>query len=111
MFTGDHERVENDAKKTAADLDQKKADFETIYAIYPKKVGKTRAFSLYCQWIKGRKINGEKIKLSNREIYLAVQHYVEQQEREQREQIYWKNFDTLMGQSLLDYVERGEVNE
>lgn len=105
------ERVENDAKKTATDLDQKKADFETIYAIYPKKIGKTRAFSLYCQWIKGKKISGEKIKLSNREIYLAVKHYVEQQEKEQPEQKYWKNFDTLMGQSLLDYVERGEVNE
>ena len=105
------ERVENDAKKTAADLDQKKEDFEKIYAIYPKKQGKTRAFSLYCQWIKGKKINGEKIKLSNREIYLAVQEYVEQQEKEQPEQKYWKNFDTLMGQSLLDYVERGEGNE
>ena len=103
--------MENDEKKNADDLDQKKIDFEKIYAIYPKKRGKQRAFSLYCQWIKGKKISGEKIKLSNREIYLAVKHYVEQQEREQREQAYWKNFDTLMGQSLLDYVERGEANE
>lgn len=96
-------------KRMQDDLDQKKMDFEKIYAIYPKKRGKQRAFSLYCQWIKGKKISGEKIKLSNREIYLAVKHYVEQQEREQREQAYWKNFDTLMGQSLLDYVEIGEA--
>lgn len=85
--------------------DTRKEDFEKIYAIYPKKRGKSRAYQLYCQWLKGRMINGERVKLTNRQMYIGVRNYVRQQEQEQPDQQYWKNFDTLMGQSLLDYLE------
>lgn len=44
-------------------------------------------------------------------MYIAVRNYVRQQEEEQPDQKYWKNFDTLMGPSLLDYVEREERDE
>ena len=84
---------------------------QRIYAIYPKKRGKQRAFGLYCQWLKGRVIQGERIKLTNKEMYVAVRNYVRQQEQEQPDQKYWKNFDTLMGATLLDYVDKGEINE
>lgn len=57
------------------------------------------------KWLKGRMINGERVKLTNRQMYIGVRNYVRQQEREQPDQQYWKNFDTLMGQSLLDYLE------
>ena len=86
--------------------DTRKEDFEKIYAIYPKKRGKSRAYQLYCQWLKGRMINGERVKLTNRQMYIGVRNYVRQQEQEQPDQQYWKNFDTLMGQSLLDYLEK-----
>lgn len=66
---------------------------------------KSRAYQLYCQWLKGRMINGERVKLTNRQMYIGVRNYVRQQEQEQPDQQYWKNFDTLMGQSLLDYLE------
>ena len=88
-----------------AQTDTRKEDFEKIYAIYPKKRGRSRAYQLYCQWLKGRTINGERVKLTNRQMYIGVRNYVRQQEREQPDQQYWKNFDTLMGQSLLDYLE------
>ncbi len=88
-----------------AQTDTRKEDFEKIYAIYPKKRGKSRAYQLYCQWLKGRMINGERVKLTNRQMYIGVRNYVRQQEQEQPDQQYWKNFDTLMGQSLLDYLE------
>lgn len=45
---------------------------------------------------------------SKREMYLAVHRYVEQQKAEGTELEYYKNFDTLMGSQLLDYVEDTE---
>ena len=44
-------------------------------------------------------------------MYVAVRNYVRQQEAEEQDQKYWKNFDTLMGASLLDYVEKEDFNE
>lgn len=85
--------------------DERESDFEKIYAIYPKKRGRTKAFANYCYWLKGRTVNGKRRKLTNREMYLAVYRYVEQQKAEETELEYYKNFDTLMGSQLLDYVE------
>lgn len=88
--------------------DERESDFEKIYEIYPKKRGRTKAFSNYCSWLKGRTVNGKRRKLTNRDIYLAVHKYVEQQEAAGTELEYYKNFDTLMGSQLLDYVEDTE---
>jgi len=79
-----------------------------IYAAYPKKRGKTVAFANYKQWVspQGKDVGGVKYHLTNRQIYLAVQKYVEQQkDAGQDDYQYWKNFDTLMGRQLLDYVD------
>ena len=83
-------------------------DFEIIYALYPKKRGKTVAFANYKQWVseKGKDVGGKRYRLTNRQIYLAVKKYIRQQEESgQDDYQYWKNFDTLMGRQLLDYVE------
>lgn len=85
--------------------DERESDFEKIYAIYPKKRGRTKAFANYCSWLKGKTVNGKRRKLTNREMYLAVHAYVEQQKEHETELEYYKNFDTLMGSQLLDYVE------
>ena len=85
--------------------DERESDFEKIYAIYPKKRGRTKAFANYCLWLKGRSVNGKRRKLTNREMYIAVRNYVMQQEEAGAELEYYKNFDTLMGIQLLDYVE------
>lgn len=114
----DDERVQSNkneqeivSQNRQSQLDEQKDNFEKIYAIYPKKRGKQRAFGIYRQWLKGRVIQGERITLTNRDMYIAVRNYVRQQEEEQPDQKYWKNFDTLMGPSLLDYVEREERDE
>lgn len=88
--------------------DEREQNFEKIYAIYPKKRGRTKAFTNYCSWLKGRTVNGKRRKLTNREMYLAVYRYVEQQKAGGTELEYYKNFDTLMGSQLLDYVEDAE---
>ena len=100
-----------DPEKKQSQIDERKENFEKIYAIYPKKRGKQRAFGLYCQWLKGRVIQGERIKLTNKEMYVAVRNYVRQQEQEQPDQKYWKNFDTLMGATLLDSISDGYFKE
>lgn len=87
--------------------EQLKHDFEIIYKLYPKKIGKTIAFANYKLWVskKGKDVGGKRYRLSNRQIYMAVKKYVRQQEQAGKELEYWKNFDTLMGRQLLDYVE------
>ena len=83
-------------------------DFEIIYALYPKKRGKTVAFANYKQWVseKGKDVGGKRYRLTNRQIYLSVKKYIRQQEEAgQDDYQYWKNFDTLMGRQLLDYVD------
>lgn len=85
--------------------DERESNFEKIYAIYPKKRGRTKAFTNYCSWLKGKTVNGKRRKLTNREMYLAVHRYVEQQKAAGTELEYYKNFDTLMENQLLDYVE------
>ena len=87
---------------------QLQKDFEIIYALYPKKRGKTVAFTNYKQWVSkaGKDVGGKRYRLTNRQIYLAVKKYIRQQEEAgQDDYQYWKNFDTLMGRQLLDYVE------
>ena len=91
--------------------DQLLKDFEIIYALYPKKRGKTVAFANYKQWVseKGKDVGGKRYRLTNRQIYLAVKKYIRQQEESgQDDYQYWKNFDTLMGRQLLDYVDLEE---
>lgn len=87
--------------------EQLKKDFEIIYGIYPKKKGKTVAFANYKLWVgSGKDVGGKRYKLTNRQIYLAVKRYIKQQEESGQDDLqYWKNFDTLMGRQLLDYVE------
>lgn len=88
--------------------DQLLKDFEIIYSLYPKKRGKTVAFANYKQWVSktGKDVGGKRYRLTNRQIYLAVKKYIRQQEEAgQDDYQYWKNFDTLMGRQLLDYVE------
>lgn len=88
--------------------EQLEKDFEIIYALYPKKRGKTEAFARYKQWVsvKGKDIGGKKYHLTNRQIYFAIKKYIRQQEEAGQDDLqYWKNFDTLMGRQLLDYVD------
>lgn len=89
---------------------QLRHDFELIYKIYPKKQGKTVAYAEYKKWVsrEGKDVSGTRYHLTNKQIYYAVKKYVEQQrEAGQDDYQYWKNFDTLMGRQLLDYVDFG----
>ena len=86
--------------------EQLKKDFQIIYDSYPKKVGKTKAFGKYKLWVTtGKVVNGSRRKLTNKQIWNAIQKYKAKMEQEDTELQYYKNFDTFMGDSIIDYVE------
>lgn len=79
-------------------------DFDTIYKNYPRQVGKTKAYKKYCDWVtKGRVVNKKRIKLTNRQIWEAVKKYSE--ENKDTDIKFIKQFDTFLGDSLLDYID------
>jgi hypothetical protein len=90
------------------DTKELKGNFNKILAIYPKNEGETNAFKQYLAWLNGRNVNGKKINLSNRQMYLGVRKYVRQCESADMELRFYKNFDTLMDERLLDYIDLEE---
>lgn len=95
----------DDKKNKQAELE---ANFKIIYDSYPKKVGKTRGFELYKGWLKGRDIGGKKIKLTNKQMWLAIARYKNELQENETEKQYIKQFDTFMNKPILDYVEEGD---
>lgn len=100
-----NESASNESKN--ASLEKLESDFALIYDLYPKKVGKAKAFARYKQWVSksGRKVNGRTYHLTNKQIWLAVKKYVDLQQAKDTDLQYYKGFDVLMGDSLLDYLE------
>lgn len=99
----------NEKNNNIPAAEQLEKDFESIYEIYPKKVGRTKAFDNYKTWLTGKVVNGKRVKLTNQEMYIAVQSYVDQQKGTELK--FYKNFDTLMGKQLLDYVGGEEIEQ
>lgn len=83
-------------------------NFDIIYASYPKKVGKARGFDLYKGWLKGRDISGNKVKLTNKQIWNAIAKYKNDIEQNGTELQFVKQFDTFMNKAILDYVDETE---
>ncbi len=103
-----NESASNESK--SASLDELEKNFALIYDLYPKKVGKAKAFARYKQWVSksGRKVNGRTYHLTNKQIWKAVKKYVDELEAKDTNLQFYKGFDVLMGDSLLDYIEEGE---
>jgi hypothetical protein len=82
-------------------------NFNILYALYPKKKGRTNAYLHYKQWVSknGKMVGNMRYHLSNEQLYKAIKRYVQQQEDSGTELQYYKNFDTLLGRQILDYVE------
>lgn len=90
---------------TKEELNELEKNFNIIYNSYPKKVGKSKGYEHYLQWLKGRVISGRKIKLTNKQIWNAISRYKKQCEDNDTELQYYKNFDIFMNKAILDYVE------
>ena len=79
--------------------------FSLTWKKYPNKKGRAKALEYYLQWIKGRKISGQKIKLTDKQIYFAVCKYAK--ECEDTDPQFIKHGDTFFNKAILDYVEFG----
>ena len=99
-------KAKNNSKKIETEENEK--NFKTIYDSYPKKVGKAKGYEYYLQWLKGRDISGRKIRLTNKQIWIAIAKYKMQQEENNTELQFYKNFDVFMNKAILDYVEDEE---
>ena len=103
----DNERIVHESS-TNRQNDEIEKNFQIIYDSYPKKVGKARGFDLYKGWLKGRDVSGRKIKLTNKQMWLAIEKYKRQLEQDGTDKQYIKQFDTFMCKAILDYMEDEE---
>lgn len=86
--------------------DELEKNFQILYDSYPKKRGRTEAFSRYKLWVTtGKDVNGKKVKVTNRQIWNAIAKYKHEMEQKETDLQFYKNFDTFLGKQLLDYVE------
>ena len=99
---------ENNVKKREQD-EELVSNFQKIYDLYPKQGGKTKGFTRYKLWVTtGKVVAGKRVKLTNKQIWMAIKTYISTMEREDRDVQYYKNFDTFMGDTILDYVREAE---
>jgi len=92
---------ENDSSK-----DELKEHFDLIWEIYPRKKGggKTKSQEYFFNWIKGRAIDGRTIKLTDKQMYLAVKKYAEEC-KDIDDEKFIKLGSTFFNKAILDYVE------
>lgn len=83
-------------------------NFDKIWAIYPKKTAKGKSYQFYVKWIKGNTYLDKKIKLTNRQIYSAVNKYKQECEKNNRDKQYILAGSTFFNQRIMDYVELEE---
>ena len=96
-------------KEININTDKMSEDFETIWKEYPNKSGKSKAFTYYKGWLKGTKeYCGKKIKLTNKQMWLAVKEYADECEEQKREMQYIKMGSTFFNSSIVEYVEKVE---
>lgn len=78
-------------------------NFKIFWDAYPRKEGRTKAFGYFKQWVRGRKINGKTIKLTDMQIYDAVIAYAK--EKKYTETKYIQQGSTFFNTTILDYVD------
>ena len=96
-------------KSTKGNDTELSQNFDLIWKEYPKKEGKSKAFSYYKGFINGTKeYCGKKIKLTNRQMWLAVKEYADECEEQKRDMQYIKMGSTFFNSSIVEYVEKVE---
>lgn len=95
-------------KEESEEIDNEKElseNFDLIWKEYPRKEGKNSAFKHYKAWKKGKKYSGKTIKLTNKQMWYAVQKYKEVIEKNKIEPKYIKMGSTFFNEAIYEYVE------
>jgi len=79
--------------------------FESIYKIYPKKLGKAKAKEYFISYLtNGHEIKGfDKIKYNHLQIYFSVKEYAAKVKDTDPQ--YIKQFDGFLNKTILDYAD------
>ena len=106
----DGRKQKNDQKKER--LDAEKKNFDLIYAAYPRKEGKAGAFKAYRAYVgKGKKINGETYRLTNDQLWNAVNKFAEECRRKGTEMEYIPLASTFFNGRIIDYLTEGGADD
>ena len=104
-----HSEADESCVDKPTELEQDKDDFARIYGIYPKKRGRAKAFQYYRGFVgPGRVIDGTRYRLTPRQIYLAVDSYVEERRGEGTELKFYQDLSTFFNRTIIDYLDQGE---
>lgn len=79
--------------------------FEKIWELYPVKKGKSKAETYFFAWLKGRKINGRIRKLTDKEMWYAVNTYLKELEETKQDLKYVPHGSTFFNTKIYDYYE------
>ena len=79
--------------------------FEKVWELYPVKKGKSKAETYFFAWIKGRKINGRIKKLTDKEMWYAVNTYLKELEETKQDLQYVPYGSTFFNTKIYDYYE------
>lgn len=79
--------------------------FEKIWETYPVKKGKQKAESYFLSWIKGRRINGKILRLTDKEMWYAVQTYLKELEETKKDLEFVPHGSTFFNTKIYDYYE------
>lgn len=79
--------------------------FQKIWEVYPVKKGKQKAETYFFAWIKGRKINGRNLKLTDKEMWYAVDTYLKEIKEKNIDLNYISHGDTFFNNKIYDYYE------
>lgn len=104
--SADEREQKNDQKKArqAAEKD----NFEQIYSVYPRKEGKSGAFKAYRAYVgPGKKINGETYRLTNNQMWEAVNRFAVECRERGTETEFIPLASTFFNGRILDYLPEG----
>lgn len=79
--------------------------FEQIWKTYPVKKGKSKAETYFFAWLKGRKINGRTKKLTDKDMWYAVQMYLAELKETKIDLQYVPHGSTFFNSKIYDYYE------
>lgn len=85
-------------------------DFDKIWKLYPRKTNKNSAFRHYKAWLVGKNYAGKRIKLTNKQMWIATKKYADLVKEEKREEQYIKMGSTFFNEAIMEYVEEENKN-
>ena len=100
-----NKNVKNNINNISSSDDELHNHFEKIWEVYPIKKGKQKAETYFFAWIKGRKINGRTLKLSDVDMWHSVQAYLMEIKEKKIEEKYISHGDTFFNSKVYDYYE------